>query len=380
MTTTPNAPPATAIAPVVPADFTGIIAVLRRLYGHELHEVRHPQRPDLALPYAIVPEGRTIQSLKPVIDSFAGPEFRPRPMRIIETVELTTVESFIARVVRFAEPDSTVYVQDDPDKPGLLAILDHHGRPDPAAGPEPMWGTHRCIYRFPLSEPFKAWRQVTAGGFISQAEFAEFLSEHQWDVVNPPADWMQVDRATIELLLAVLNVQDDQGPLDDLATEPERQALVAEADLDAEDDRYIPRSALYRLRHIRFGSRARIEALARGVKLTVKGTAAEAFNVRTGERQLQYDEEHEVATRDRGRGRKVTVPDGLLISVPVFEGEAPVPMPVWLYYRLDGGRPVWKLELVNAPAIVRRLVARVAEHVGDQTALPIYFGMPTAGK
>lgn len=386
MSTTPNPPPATAIAPVVPADFADIIAVLRRLYGHDLHEVRHPQRPELALPYAIVPEGRTIQSLKPVIDSFAGPLFNAAPVRIAETVTLTSVESFTDWTMRFANAATALFAQDDPAAPGLTAIIDHHDRTDPTTPPVPAWGVHRGVYRFPLSAEFQAWRAIAQAGddgFISQAAFAVFLGEHQWHVVNPPADWAQVDGQVINLLLDVLNLQDDIGAIDDDAAEPDgaRQALAGTADLDAEDDHFVPRSAIWRLRQIRFGSRLRIEALARGVKLTVKGSAAEAFNPRTGERQLQFEEEHEVSgAAGRAKGRKLTVPDGLLISVPVFEGEDPVLMPVWLYYRLDGGRPVWKLELVNAPMVVRQMVRRVAHRLRTDTGLPIYFGTPGAAK
>jgi hypothetical protein len=99
-----------------------------------------------------------------------------------------------------------------------------------------------------------------------------------------------------------------------------RNATIDRSDDEPADDRYIPRSALYKLRNIRFGSAERLIQLARTVELSTELTATEGYNPKTGERMIVFKEEHE--TRDK-EGRRVTVPDAFLLRAPVWEGETP---------------------------------------------------------
>lgn len=355
-----------------------IIDQVRAFYNHDVLAATHPIDLGLEVPYVVLPKDRQIVSLADTIKSFDGPEFRDRPSRIIETAELTTVDSFIQRVRRHADgAETVVFANDRPEQPSLLAILDYHDQ----ANDDPSYCTHRCVYRFPVSEAFLAWMEISAN-FIGQADFAEFLETRRYDIINPPFDWMQVGKDDVDLLLKLLNLQDDKGELDDNTPEPaaDRQARLAEgADLDADDDRYIPRSGLWKLRQIKFGSRTRIEALARGVKVAVTGKAAEAYSPKTGERQLTFEEGHEVSAGRGDKARKVTVPDALLLSIPLFEGEANQLIPVDIRYRLRGGAVQWRLAPVNTSQLLRHAIKREADRVASETSLPVYYGTPDVG-
>jgi hypothetical protein len=271
----------------------------------------------------------------------------------------------------------------DSDKPSLLAVIDYHGgtdREQPADGSGiqvgdetpgsialPRFGSHTVRYEFPISDQIRAWSAIS-GQAMSHAEMATFIADRQFDIANPPLDWMQVKPETIALLTHLLNLGDDEGQIDDTAPD--------EPPADNGDDRYVPRSALYKLRQIRFGSTQRLIQLARNVEVAVNAKATAGYNPKTGERTLAFTEEHE--THDRA-GRKVIVPDAFLLRAPVFEGETPQLIPVRLAYRQKGGTLSWFMTLVEWRRVVRFAVKAEADRVQEATALPVFYGTRNAG-
>lgn len=308
-----------------------------------------------SLSLAVLPEGRTITDLAPFLD-----KLRDAPRRIDTTAKVTTIDSFIDYLTRFKSADSTIFASDNPDKPGLLGIVDFHGQGDAAA---PRFGVHRITYDFPVSDQIKAWSAIS-GRPLGHEEMATFLTERSFDISNPPLDWMQVEPNTIELLCHLLNIDADQGEVDDTA---------ANIEPGEDDDRYIPRSALYKLRNIRWGSAQRLTQLARTVEVSVNAKAVEGYNSKTGERTVAFTEEHQTHDKD---GRKVTVPDAFLLRVPVWEGETSQLIPVRLQYRRKASSLFWYMTLVEWRRVIRFAVKTEAERVQKATALPLFYGAP----
>lgn len=309
---------------------------------------------DLAL--MILPQGKKVEDLQPYLD-----KLRDAPKRIVTSAAMTSVDSFVEYLNRFKTPDSAIFLNTAIDKLFLLGIIDFHGQ---GAKAEPRFGKHRVSYAFPLSEQISVWKGAS-GRLFSNAEFATFLQDRQFDIANPPLDWMQVDKETLKQMTMLLNLVDDGGEIDDGAAESERG--------EDDDDRYIPRSALYKLRQIRFGSVARLVQMSRSIEVAVNAKAVEGYSPKTGERTVQFTEEHE--TRDKA-GRKIMVPDMFLLRVPIFEGEQPQLVPVRLQYRRVGDGLKWAMTVVEWRRVVEAAVNAEAAKVKEKTALPLFEGMP----
>ncbi len=333
-------------------DADAIIQTIREIDQHAI--IGGTNFDELAL--AVLPEGRKIENLKPYLDAL-----RVAPRRIEAAAKVTTVASFIDYLVRFKSADSAIFAIDDASKPSLYGIVDFHGQGDAAA---PRFGSHTVRYEFPLSDQIRAWSQIS-GQSMSHSDFATFLSDRQYDIANPPLDWMQVKPETIALLTHLLNLGDDEGQVDDAA-------LDEPPPFDGED-RYIPRSALYKLRQIRFGSAQRLIQLARTVEVSVEAKATEGYNPKTGERTIIFTEEHSTNDKD---GRRVIVPDAFLLRAPVFEAETQQLVPVRLQYRRKAGSLFWFMTLVEWKRVVRFAVKAEAERVKAATGLPVFYGQP----
>lgn len=334
-------------------DAQAIIDAIREIDQHAIISHVDVARDELAL--AVLPAGRTITDLQPFLD-----KLRDAPRRIEASAKVTTVASFIEYVNRFKAADSAIFAIDDASRPSLLGIVDFHGQGDDAAA---RFGVHTVRYEFPISDQIRAWSAISGQG-LSHADMATFIADRQYDIANPPLDWMQVKPETIALLTHLLNLGDDEGQVDDAALD------APPAD---DDDRYIPRSALYKLRQIRFGSAQRLIQLAQTVEVSVNAKAVEGYNPKTGERTVTFTEEHE--THDKA-GRKVTVPDAFLLRAPVFEGETQQLVPVRLQYRRKAGSLLWFMTLVEWKRVVRFAVKAEAERVKAATTLPVFYGSP----
>lgn len=305
--------------------------------------------------YAFVPEGKRLQDLGPLFEAL-----RPAPRWIAANASALSVPSFVDYMNRFKTPDSAIFASDDPAKPSLLGVVDFHGQGSTAS---PRFGRHSVSYGFPVSDQINAWSAVS-GKVLDHETMASFLAERQHDIANPPLDWMMVEPDTIKLLMHLLNIADDAGDVDDAAADHEPAA--------EDDDRYVPRSAIYKLRKIRFGSAQRLLQLARTVEVSVNSKAVEGYSPKTGERTVQFTEEHETSSR----GMKVVVPDAFLLRVPVWEGETTMLIPVRLQYRKQGGSLRWFMTLVEWKRVIRFAVNAEAQRVHTLTALPVFFGRP----
>src|SRR5215471_18345052 len=149
---------------------------------------------------------------------------RDAPRHLVAQAEAGSVASLIDYVKRFRHPDSAIFADFMPGNSyELVAVIDYHGQ---GASAEPRFGHHCISYRFPLSAAV--------------------------DTDDP----------------------DRMGPGD-------RQGARTR---DEPDDRYIPRSAVYKLRAINWGSPQRIVQLARTVEISVNAKSVESYDPKSGSR------------------------------------------------------------------------------------------------
>lgn len=270
----------------------------------------------------ILPKGLQAHAVKPFLD-----EYRSHPERRQGTATLRNLESLIEHVNRFKDADSVLYALDDMAQPSLQAVLDYHKA---GADGQPRFGKHRAIYRFPISDEWKAWQDKNATG-MSQAEFAEFLEDRITDVIAPP----------------------------DLVNAP----------LDAED----PMAKLASLLGGSFASPTRLMELARGLSIRAQEQVRQATNLSTGEVSIQFTSEHQDEA-----GQPLKVPNLFLIAIPVFKNGPLYKVAVRLRYRLRTGQITWFYELHRTDKVFEHAFTESCQKAQADTGLPLFFGSPEA--
>ncbi len=143
--------------------------------ANRISDLQKPQLVELpsapgAVSVLVVPKGKEVKSLKPLLD-----EYRIRPERIEGTAKLEELESFISHVNRFKLSESAVFGTRDNCQ--LTAVFDYHGK-------DPAFCRHTAVYTAPKSEPWDAWT-AAAGRWMNQGEFAELIDERIMDLANP---------------------------------------------------------------------------------------------------------------------------------------------------------------------------------------------------
>lgn len=355
------------------SDTAPVVEVVERLSG--AHKIDLPVNYNGLDAYfdgaqaVILPDGKRVQSLKSLLE-----EYRKEPERIQASATLLDLDSVVDYTNRYAQPATAIFADTLSASPSLLVMIDYHNRANDADAPSRC--THKASYSFPVTDQWKAWVKATQLSLdprtmFTQEDFAHFLEDRARDIENPPLDWMSVDADTVEEVTAALNLHDDKAPRDEYGDYLDTD-LPASADPDEEDDRYIPRSALYKLRALRFGSAHLLVKLAQGISLTVGQKVEQKFNTKTGARTLSFED----ASEARVQNRKVTVPDYFFIHIPIFENDQPHLLPVRLFYRAIGGGLRWGVELVEPAAMIRRAATKAARHVSTATGKPLFLGKP----
>jgi uncharacterized protein YfdQ (DUF2303 family) len=144
-----------------------------------------------SIPYAIVPEGATKESLE---------EFLPRPARMKAEVYVATADSFISYVERFATPSTVVRYSNGNVRTGkapkIEAVLDYHGasaivrsttespKVERISQGDPAWRSHSVALTATCSEEFSLWVGSNAKR-MSQDDFARFLEDRSLEITNP---------------------------------------------------------------------------------------------------------------------------------------------------------------------------------------------------
>lgn len=267
-----------------------------------------------------VPEGRTLESLKPFID-----ELRTRPERKRGTSTLTTIDSFVAQVNRSKDGDTVIFADvANRSDPKLLAVFDYNQK-----GPEGQarFGQHRALYKFPVSDQWKAWTAKPLEN-LSQVDFAEFLENRIMDVTDPSD------------------------------MDPEGKGTLA---------------TFCRQLGITLASPQRLMELSRGLTVHADHRVIQNVNVGTGEAQIQFAEEHKDAA-----GAPIKVPGGFAVCIPVFLGGAPYNIPVRLRYRVKDGQVRWTLQPQRLDVVWDDAVTEAVNAVTTKTELTTLVGTPEA--
>ncbi len=276
----------------------------------------------------VMPAGLKLQSIKPFVD-----EWRDRPVRREGTATLMTLDSFIAHAVRFKDRQSMLFVDPDPKAPYLLSVLDYHEAaqvmPPDEQGTwpgQPRFGRHRGVYRFPLSEEWKAWMAKNGQG-MGQADFAEFLEDRIADVLDPAAASQNHEQN--ELVKAL-------------------KGTIADP--------------------------ARLIDLSRGLSVRAESTVRQQLNLSSGEVQIQWDEEHKDST-----GVPLKIPNLFLLAIPVFDRGLLYEIHVRLRYRVSAGKVTWFYELHRPDRYFRHALDRACDKARADTGLPLLYGTPEGG-
>jgi uncharacterized protein YfdQ (DUF2303 family) len=288
-----------------------IIEFAKTVMGGQISIVKEPGG-DTLTPILFRPSAMQAQSLKPFID-----EWREYPVRVVGKAEHQTLASFIGHVNRFKGPDSALYC--DWMSQMLQVVIDYH-RAD--AEDRARWCKHRGMYRFPLSEEWKAWTAAN-GEKLPQQEFAEFIEDRLVDVRDP----------------------DEAGS--------ETRALCEKLGLT-------------------LASPARVLELSRGLAIKDNVNVKSATTLATGEVQFTYESQHTDAA-----GGVLKIPRAFLIAIPVFLGDTDAyPIVVRLRYRLSDGRVNWILMMHRADVFLRDAIQRSASAAQAATELPLFWGAP----
>lgn len=264
----------------------------------------------------IVKDGFSVFDMKPFVD-----EYLERPERRKGTATFTSLQSFVHHALRFQDDDSAIFCDDNPKTPSLTSVLDYNRK---GAEGETRFGQHRGVYRFPLSDEWKAWTAKN-GQPMSQTDFARFIEDRLVDIADPGG------------------------------VSPEGSAWDWANRVGA-----------------KFASPSRILELSRGLQIHVKSQVRNEGRLESGEAQIMFASSHEDLN-----GRPLDIPSALLLAIPVFKLGPLYPVPVRLRYRVDGAI-TWHYELARVDAVFENAIDGACSEASSGTGLPLFRGAPEA--
>ena len=147
-------------------DMQAVINAARE--GQRLHEA------DVAdVPVLIRPDGQVVD-LRKMLPSFTG-----KPNRKAGSVTVFDAASFNQVIKDNSDAgDIAIYLDRDPNRPAIEAVLNGHGRTGPG------WGDLRVKIEFRHTPQWTKWKAID-GKLLDQTSFAEFVEDNLSDVVEP---------------------------------------------------------------------------------------------------------------------------------------------------------------------------------------------------
>jgi Uncharacterized conserved protein (DUF2303) len=281
------------------------------LFGTEQLEL---VRGDAKATVLVTPRGRSVQSIKALLD-----EYLERPERRAGTAQLEDELSFIAHVNRFKSPASAVFARQDRTKPFVACVIDYY--PEGSDPKATDWLGHTSVYAPALSDEWKAWAAMN-GKVVPVADFAAFIEDRITDVIVPNLD------------------------------DPKLKTFA-----DLVQGKWAEPSDLLQL--------------SRGLQINVETQVKNAVTLNTGEIAVQYEETH----RD-GAGQPIQIANLFQICVPVFYAGVLYRIAARLRYRLINGKIHWSYQLVRPDLVFDDAFKGIVANVRDQTQLPVFLGSP----
>lgn len=298
-----------------------VIDLVTKLDGFALEKVEDPRILDSGLdfPFAVVPTGKQLVSLKKFID-----EYQTKPERRSGIATLTTEESFAGHMNRFSNEESVVFADSDRTHPSLLAVYDYN--PQGPKVENAAFGKHRALYQFPVSEAWETWRDKD-GVEMGMAEFGHFIEDRLGDV------------------LAV-----------DMSVEPDDSPLRAVATLFSGT----------------YASPSGLLALSRSLEINAAVTVRQALRLDSGEINIQFVEQH-----SDNEGKPINIANLFVIGIPVFDGGEKYRVVCRLRYRrTPGGSVTWHYNIHRADVYLDEAISDAVLRVGKATGRPVLFGAP----
>lgn len=247
------------------------------------------------------------------------------------TATMTDLVSFIGHVNRFKDDGSVIFAKDDPQTPGLTAVLDYN---EEGADGAPRFGKHRTAFNFPLAPEWRAWIGAN-GGVMSMTDFAKFIEDRYIDII-PPA-----------VVASTFTSEDD----------PVKKFVDSLGGVG------------------KLGGPADLMRIASGMSVHENSVVGDVVRLQSGEGSVTFTVQHE--TQD-AQGEKMTVPPAFGVAVPVFRGEQPFCVIARLRYRkVSGSLKLW-YELFRADLTFDVAVNDAIEKVQHETGLTVWKGQPEA--
>jgi uncharacterized protein YfdQ (DUF2303 family) len=266
----------------------------------------------------ILPEGKRVESLKPILDTYLE-----RPERRKGTATIGDAQSFIDHINRFASSESAVFVKPDRSRPSFTVVYDYHPAGSSETSKEPLtdWLQHRAVYAPELSDQWKSWSAFN-GKLMQQADFAQFIEDHITDVIVPNFD--DPDLKTFAQLVGG-----------------------------------------------RFAEPSELVALSRGLQINVESIVKNAVTLSTGEIAVRYEEVH----RD-GAGQPIQIANLFQIAIPVFHAGPLYRLAARLRYRNVGGKLHWSFLLVRPELAFDDAIAGIQKRIEEDTDAAVFIGSP----
>lgn len=246
-------------------------------------------------------------------------KFRISPERRTGTAQVTTLKSFIDLVNRQKDGDSVIFANTAWPRPSLTGVINYHKGSEGGFAARQL--DHRVHYAFPVTEEMQAWIGNN-NRLMDQADFAAFLEDHAAELTSP---------------------------------------------FDGEKDRF---EALFKER---MAVPTELVSLSRSLEVFVGAKAKQAVRLQTGERVMEFVEEH-----SNGKGEKVEIPGVFMIAVPAFLDGEPVRIAARLRYRVAGGGINWFYSLYRWDVELRERVKADLATAATETSLAAYEGAPEA--
>jgi len=248
-------------------------------------------------------------------------KYEPAPRRRTGITTLARLHSYIDFTNRYKGNDSIILVEGKVGKNTIQAAALTIFNADPA-GDDQLKAGHgdfKCDYKFPISKELKAFVDKN-DSVMTQADFAMFLEDHISDMSSPS-----------------------------LMAEEDQKAIVRSLGGAGAD----PINML---------------ELARGLEVRVTETVTNQSKLASGEMSFKFSAEH--AGVD---GKPLSIPAWFLITVPLFEGGAPIDIPVRLRYRVKEGVVSWFYELYRMNEAFDKAFDDAVSFIKEKTELPVFI-------
>ena len=304
--------------------------------GHH-DQIETPESMDFSKPHLItVPDKRTVKDL--TSEHISAAEFL-KPVRRRGKARLTDLQSLIAWANRFKGNTSALFGSPDMTNPTLTCISDYHEE-----GPVDVFSIngdktarhchHRAIYDFPISDEWKAWMKVS-GQALEKDDLGEFIEAQAKDIMDP----------TPAVLKGSVSAKN----------QPWENRLIETA-MKIEG---------------RFGQLTTLLMMSKQFQVHETSNLTVKTNRDSGEQEIQFVNEHKAPD-----GKPLSIPNLIIIAIPVFMGGAPYRMPVRFRYRKLGGQVKFILSIYNPEKAFEMAFKEAIEEAATETGLPIFMGTP----